>query len=97
MPGPWTGAEGAMGADASNHLVWLGPITHAEARSESCPPREALGVRCLEDRPALLGLGVRGRALSGGARDRRGRGLARGPDGIRANLTLIAAYRDQAP
>ena len=56
------------------------------------PPRKALGVRCLEDRPALLGLGVRGRDRSGGARD----GLARGPDGIRATLTLIAAYRDQA-
>jgi hypothetical protein len=63
LPCRWTGAEGAMGADARNRLVWLGPITHAEARSESCPPREALGVRCLEDRPALLG-----RAVSPGVR-----------------------------
>jgi hypothetical protein len=33
-------SEGAMGADARNRLVWLGPFTHhdAEARSESCPP-----------------------------------------------------------
>ena len=60
MPGRWTGAEGVMGADARDRLVWLGPFTHAEARSESCPPREALGARCLEDRPALLRLGVRG-------------------------------------
>jgi hypothetical protein len=96
LPGRWTGAEGATGADAHNRLVWLGPITQAKARSESCPPRETLGVRCLEDRPALLGLGVRGRERSGGARDRRGRGIARGPDGIRATLTLIVAHCDQA-
>jgi hypothetical protein len=85
-----------FGRRCAYRLVWLGSITHAKARSESCPPCEALGVRCLEDRPALLGLGVRGRERSGGSRDRRGRGLARGPDGIRATLTLIAAYRDQA-
>ncbi len=60
MPGRWTGAEGAMAADVRDRLEWLEPSIHAEARSESCPPREALGVRCLEDRPALLGLGVRG-------------------------------------
>jgi hypothetical protein len=44
-----------MAADACDRLVWLGPFTHAEAWSESCPPREALGARCLEDRPAPLG------------------------------------------
>jgi hypothetical protein len=53
-----------MAADVRDRLVWLGPFTHAETRSESCPPREALGVRCLADRPAPLGLGVRGKGTT---------------------------------
>ncbi len=86
MPGHWTGAEGALAADARDRLEWLGPFTHAKQLSESCPSREALGVRCLEDRSALLGLGVRGMARyrgarTAGARSRLGSGwYSRGPE-----------------
>jgi len=38
-----------FGRRCAYRLVWLGSITHAKARSESCPPCEALGARCLED------------------------------------------------
>jgi hypothetical protein len=52
LPCRWTGAEEALARAAyvRDHLKWLRPITHAEALSESCPAREALGVSssCLD-------------------------------------------------
>jgi hypothetical protein len=70
LPGHWTGAEGALAADVRAYLVWLGPFTHATARSESCPPREALGARCVD--PVCSYWACGGGARSGGAWDRRG-------------------------
>jgi hypothetical protein len=84
------------GSLCGDRLVWLGPSTHAEARSEICPSREALEPGVWRIEPLCSGWACGGRARSGGARDRRGCGLARGPDGMRVTLTLIAAYRDQA-
>jgi hypothetical protein len=46
----------ALAADVRDRLVWLGPFTHAAARSELCPPLEALGAWSPEARPALLRL-----------------------------------------
>ncbi len=68
-------------ADAPDRLVWLGPLTHAEAHAHHVRLWEP-GVSRID--PLCSGWVCGGRARSG---DCLGRGLARGPDSIHATLT----------